>query len=231
LRLAKRERRGPNSSVAASPAPVDRRIARHRNKDRASPKGGAKPMKSLLHAGRFLAEDMASTIFFLLIFMLTKNVALSVAMGMALGLGQVVWQLAAKKPVDTMQWMSLVLVVGFGGATLLTHDARFVMVKPTLIYLVVGAVMLKPGWMVRYLPPVAMEVVPDIAAIFGYVWSGLMFFSAALNLVLAFSLPVSTWAALMSTWGLASKLGLFLIQYATMRWIGGRRRHLELAVA
>ena len=188
-------------------------------------------MKSLLHAGRFLAEDMASTIFFLLLFMLTKNVALSVALGMALGVGQVAWQVAAKKPIDTLQWMSLVLVVGFGGATLLTHDPRFVMAKPTLIYVVVGVVMLKPGWMVRYLPPVALEVVPDIAAVFGYVWSALMFFSAGLNLVLAFSLPIAAWAAAMSTWGLASKLGLFLIQYTTMRLIGVRRRRAELAPA
>jgi intracellular septation protein A len=188
-------------------------------------------MKSLLHAGRFLAEDMASTIFFLLVFMLTKNIAISVMLGILLGLGQVGWRLASHRPVDTMQWMSLFLVVAFGAATLLTHDPRFVMAKPTLIYLVVGVVMLKPGWMVRYLPPVAMEVVPDVASVFGYVWSALMFFSAALNLVLAFSLPVETWAAFMSSWGLGSKIGLFLIQYATMRLIGGRRRRAELVMA
>jgi intracellular septation protein len=189
-------------------------------------------MKNLLHSGRFLAEDMASTIFFLLLFMLTKNVALSVAMGMALGVGQVAWQLRAGKRIDTMQWLSLVLVIGFGSATLLTHDPRFVMAKPTLIYLVVGAVMLKPGWMVRYLPPAAVEIVPDVASVFGYIWSAMMFFSAGLNLILAFSLPVATWAAFMSTWGLASKLGLFLIQYATMRAIAIRRHHrVELAVA
>jgi intracellular septation protein A len=185
-------------------------------------------MKSFLHAGRFLAEDMASTIFFMLLFMLTRNVALSVAMGMALGIGQVSWQFAVKKPIDVMQWMSLFLVIAFGTATLLTHDARFVMVKPTLIYVVVGIVMLKPGWMVRYLPPIAMEVLPDVATAFGYVWAGLMFFSAGLNLVLAFSAPVAAWAGIMSAWGLASKLGLFLIQYATMRAIGARRSALSI---
>jgi intracellular septation protein A len=188
-------------------------------------------MKSLLHAGRFLAQDMASTIFFLVLYMLTRNVALSVALGMALGLGQIAWQIAARKPIDTMQWMSLVLVIGSGTATLLTHDPRFVMVKPSLIYVVVGVVMLKRGWMVRYLPPIAVEVVPDVAAVFGYVWAGMMFFSALLNLALALSLSVAAWAAFMSAWGIGSKLGLFLFQYATMRLIGGRRRRLELATA
>jgi intracellular septation protein A len=188
-------------------------------------------MKNLLHAGRFLAQDMASTIFFLVLYMLTRNVAVSVAMGMALGLGQITWQIAARKPIDTMQWMSLILVIGSGVATLLTHDPRFVMVKPSLIYVVVGVVMLKPGWMVRYMPPIALEVVPDIIGVFGYVWSVMMFFSAALNLFLAFSLPVAAWAAFMSAWGIGSKLALFLFQYATMRLIGVRRRRAELAMA
>jgi len=188
-------------------------------------------MKSLLHAGRFLAEDMASTFFFLLLFMLTKNLALSVALGMALGIGQVAWQFRTGKRVDTMQWMSLFLVIGFGSASLLTHDPRFMMVKPTLIYLVVGAVMLKPGWMARYLPPAAVEIVPDVASVFGYVWSAMMFFSAGLNLVLAFTQPAASWAAFMSAWGLGSKLGLFLTQYATMRTIAIRRHRVEFAVA
>jgi len=49
--------------------------------------------------------------------------------------------------------------------------------------------MLKPGWMNRYLPERAMEIVPDVGVVFGYIWSGLMFFSAGLNLVLALRLP------------------------------------------
>jgi intracellular septation protein A len=188
-------------------------------------------MKSFLHAGRFLAEDMASMIFFMLLYMSTRNIALSVAAGMILGVGQIAWQAAARKPIDAMQWLSLVLVVGSGTATLLTHDARFVMMKPTMIYAVVGTVMLKRGWMVRYLPPIAIELLPDVAAVFGYVWAGLMFFSAALNLVLANTLSIATWAAFMSAWGLCSKVGLFTLQYATMRVIGGRRGRQRLAMA
>jgi hypothetical protein len=35
--------------------------------------------------------------------------------------------------------------------------------------------MLKCGWLNRYQPAIAMELVPDIVVIFGFVWSGLMF--------------------------------------------------------
>jgi intracellular septation protein len=50
------------------------------------------------------------------------------------------WEFARKRPMGTMQWMSLFLVVSFGGITLLTNDPRFVMIKPSLIYKVVGVV-------------------------------------------------------------------------------------------
>ena len=116
------------------------------------------------------------------------------------------------------------VIVGSGAATLLTNDPRFVMVKPSLIYIVVGIVMLKRGWMNRYLPPVAMEVVPDIAVVFGFVWAGLMFATAALNIVVALNFSVVAWSAFMSVFAIVSKAGLFLIQYAVMRTIGVRRR-------
>ena len=186
-------------------------------------------MRNLFEAGRLLLLDMAATLFFLVLYLLTHNVALSVILGMALGIAQIGWQLARRKPIDTMQWMSLFLVLGAGTVTLITDDPRFVMIKPSVIYLIVGVVMLKRGWMNRYLPPIAIELVPDIAVIFGYAWSGLMFFSAALNLIVALNFSVVTWSVTMSVWGIASKAAMFLIGYAVMRTIGAarsRRRRL-----
>jgi intracellular septation protein len=180
-------------------------------------------MKNLFEAGKVLLLDMAATLFFLLLYLLTHNVALSVVLGMALGAAQIGWQLARGKPIDTMQWMSLFLVLGAGTVTLITNDPRFVMIKPSVIYLIVGVVMLKRGWMNRYLPPIAIELVPDIAVIFGYAWSGLMFFSAALNLVVALNVSVVTWSATMSIYGIASKAAMFLVGYAVMRCIGVAR--------
>jgi intracellular septation protein len=107
--------------------------------------------------------------------------------------------------------------------TLITDDPRFIMVKPSVIYVVVGVVMLKRGWMNRYLPPIAIETVPDIAVIVGYAWSGMMFFSAALNLIVALNVGVVTWSATMSIWGIVSKLVLFLIGYVIMRTVGVAR--------
>lgn len=188
-------------------------------------------MKNLFEAGKLLLLDMASTFFFLALYLLTHNITLSVVLGMALGAARIGWQLARKKPIDTMQWMSLFLVLGAGMATLLTSDPRFVMIKPSVIYFIVGIVMLKPGWMNRYLPPLAIGLVPDIAVIFGFVWAGLMFFSAGLNLIVALEFSVVTWSAFMSIYAIVSKAVLFLIGYATMRTIGARRRRARVVPA
>jgi hypothetical protein len=97
------------------------------------------------------------------------------------------------------------------------------MFKPSLIYVIVGVVMLKPGWINRYLPPLAKAVVPDIAVIVGFLWAGLMFASAAVNVFVAFNFSVVTWAWFMPLFGIVSKFVLFLISFAAMRGIGRRR--------
>jgi intracellular septation protein len=188
-------------------------------------------MNTLVRSATLLIFDMASTFLFLAVYGVTKNIPAAAAAGVALGLAQVGWELARKKPVETMQWMSLFLVVASSIATLLTQDPRFVMFKASAIYAILGVVMLKPGWINRYLPAVALEVVPDLAYAFGFVWAGLMFTSAIVNIVAAMSLGVVAWMGFMATWGLVTKAGMFAIQYATMRFIGTRRRTAALAPA
>jgi len=179
-------------------------------------------MKNLLQAGRVLASDLASTILFLVIYLATDNLYIAVGLGMALGVAQIGWALYRRQPIGSLQLLSVVLIVVSGTATLFTHDPTFVMLKPSVIYCIVGLVMLKRGWMNRYLPDRAAPVA-DVATAFGYAWAGLMFGSAALNIALALSLDAKTWAAVMSAWGIASKIGLFLIQYAVMTAVGKRR--------
>src|SRR5215467_4820246 len=180
-------------------------------------------MRNLLHAAKLLLLDLASTIVFLIAYLVSNNIPLSIALGMALGIAQISIQFARKKPIATMEWLSLFLVVTSGTAALVTRDPRFVMFKPSVIYVIVGVVMLKPGWINRYLPPLANAVVPDIAVIVGVLWAGLMFASAAVNVFVAFNFSVVTWAWFMPLFGIVSKFVLFLISFAAMRGIGRRR--------
>jgi intracellular septation protein len=180
-------------------------------------------MKELLHSAKYLAEDMAAMILFLVVLMVTHQVPWAVGAGMILGGAQIGWHLARREKIDAMTWLSVSLVIASGTATLLTKDPRFVMIKPSVISIIVGVFMCKPGWMNRYLPQIAQDTVPDVAVGFGFIWAGLMFFHAALNIVLALTLPTLTWATVMASFGPISMVALFLIQFAVMRIVGARR--------
>jgi len=180
-------------------------------------------VRDFLNAARLLLLDLASTLFFVAVFLLTHNTYLAIGLGVALGLAQIGIQFARKKPISTMEWLSLFLVIAAGTATLLTDDPRFVLFKPSVIYAIVGVVMLKPGWMNRYLPAIAQTVVPDVAVAVGYLWAGLMFASAAVNAYVALTFSVATWALVMPTYGIVSKVVVFLAGFAALRLVARRR--------
>lgn len=182
--------------------------------------------------GRELAGDFISTITFAVLFALTQNARLSVAAGMVLGIAQVGRRLIARLPIDTMQWLSLGLVVVFGGSSLLTGNPRFVMFKPTLIYGIVALAMLKRGWMARYMGEIVGQWAPDVRDGFGYVWAALMLATGIANLVLALWASPQIWGLFVAVFPLSSKLVLILLQYLiTRRIVRGRMRRAGIGAA
>ena len=180
-------------------------------------------MDHFLYSVKPLAIDLAATLFFYVILATTHSVPLATGLGMALGLALVTFKLYRGEQVAPMQWTSLALVFVMGGLTLITHDARFVLIKATVIYVAIGATMLEKGWMYRYIPPIAVDHVPRRLVIaFGYVWAVLIFGSGLLNLYLTFTASPQTVAKVMSLWAPGSKITLFLIQFFLMRAIGRR---------
>lgn len=188
-------------------------------------------MPPLVHAIRPILIDMAATFLFYGVLATTGNVALATAVGVAFGVGQVILWKVRKQPISAMQWASLALVLVMGGATLATNDARFILIKPTIVYAVIGAAMLQPGWMMRYMPPIALATVPrGLIVGGGYVWAGLMFLSAVLNLIVAFTLPAKDAALFMAIWSPASKLVLFAIHYGAFQYVGRRNARARAAI-
>ena len=61
------------------------------------------------------------------------------------------------KSLGYMAYASLALVIVLGSATLLTNDPRFVLAKPAIAHFAIGTIMLKRGWMLRYMPPIVAE--------------------------------------------------------------------------
>ena len=177
----------------------------------------------MVHAGRWIAADLFSTLLFAGLYAATHNVYFATGVAIIAGVLQIAWLKLRSLPVDAMQWLSLGLVVVFGGASLITHDLRFIMLKPTLIYVAIGVVMLRRGWILRYQPPVALRWSRDVGMAFGYVWAGLMFVTGALNIVMAVHGDAKLWAWYLGVFPIASKLALSAVQYALTRLIVIRR--------
>ena len=173
-------------------------------------------MKNLAYAARPLVNDLASSLVFAALILAGVDPLLATVAAMILGVGHaVLWRLL-KKPIAPLQWASLALVLAFGGASLVWHDARFLMAKPSVVYLILTAMMLKRGWMLRYMPPIARGHGEGLMVAFGYVWAGLMAFSAAANLLVAVRFP-EHWALYKAVFPIASKLALFGLQYLHVR--------------
>ena len=54
-------------------------------------------------------------------------------------IGQIAWMWRKNGFVEPMQWVSLGVIVVFGGATLITQDETFIKWKPTVLYWLMGS--------------------------------------------------------------------------------------------
>src|SRR6185369_13390745 len=85
---------------------------------------------------KFLFDFLPVMLFFLAFKFAGIYVATAVAM--ATSIAQVIWLKARKQRIPAMVWASLVIIVLFGGATLLLQDEMFIKWKPTVLYWVSG---------------------------------------------------------------------------------------------
>jgi intracellular septation protein A len=182
-------------------------------------------MKNFLYAVRPLIYDSLGVIIFAILVMLGTDVLIAAITGAGIAAAIVLLDLVRHRPVPALQWISLVLMLVSTAATYLTNDPRFVMGKPSIVYLIVGCVMLKRGWMNRYVPEESLPLIEDRMTLFGYIWAGLMFLTAILNLIIAVWFT-ARWPEFIAVFPLASKIALFLIHFASIR-ITTRRRLAE----
>jgi intracellular septation protein len=172
-----------------------------------------------------LVSDFVSVIVFVIVYGSTDNLWLATGAAIAAVAAQFVFFKIRGQSADAMQWLILGMVVVLGAAALITEDSRFVMVKPSIVHFALGAVMLRRGWMMRYLPPLVRENIPDsVLVTSGYAWAALMFTLGALNIVIALTLSFAIWAWFISVGAVGAKIVAFLAQYVVFRTIFHRTR-------
>lgn len=170
-----------------------------------------------------LGADFFSTIVFLAIYLATDNVLLATGVAIAGAVAQVIYARVKGKPLGYMTYASLALVIVLGSATLLTHDPRFVLAKPAIGHFAIGAIMLKRGWLLRYLPAIVTDTIPEYVTMAGYAWAGLMFVLGAGTIGVAMTGDMKLWTFYVTVVLVGAKLAAFAIQYVAFRLLVGSR--------
>jgi intracellular septation protein len=164
-----------------------------------------------------LASDFLSTIVFLVVYLLTDNVLLATGVAIAGAIAQVIYSRLKGKPLGFMTYASLALVIVLGSATLLTNDPRFVLAKPAIGHFAIGAIMLKRGWMLRYVPPIVSETIPEYVTFAGYAWAALLFALGCGTIAVALTGDMKLWTFYVTVVLVGAKLAAFAIQYVAFR--------------
>jgi intracellular septation protein A len=170
-----------------------------------------------------LATDFLSTIVFLVIYLTTDNVVLATAVAITGAVAQVIYARVKRQPLGFMTYASLALVIVLGAATLLTNDPRFVLAKPSIAHFAIGAIMLKRGWMLRYMPPIVTATIPEYVTIAGYAWAALMFLLGLGTIAVAATGDLKLWAFYVSVVMIGAKLLAFAVQYVAFRLLVTKR--------
>ncbi len=87
-----------------------------------------------------LLFDLFPIILFFAAFKL-KGIFVATAVAITASALQIGWMLVKRKKVEPMMWASLGIIAVFGGATLLLHNETYIKWKPTILYWLMGCVL------------------------------------------------------------------------------------------
>lgn len=113
-------------------------------------------------------------------------------------IAQIGWLRYKTGKVEPMQWVSLGVIVLFGGATILLQNETFIKWKPTVLYwlmggaLVVGQLIFQKN-LLKSLMGSQMELPDDAWRIMNWSWTGFFAVMGVLNLWVAYSFDTDTW--------------------------------------
>ena len=124
---------------------------------------------------------------------------------------QILWVKLRGHKVETMLWVSLGIIVVFGGATLWLHDESFIKWKPTVLYWVFAATIFGAALfgrnLIRGLMNTQLEL-PEVAwSRLNLSWGGFFAVMGLVNLWVAFNYSTDAWV----NFKLFGSMGLMLV--------------------
>jgi intracellular septation protein len=176
---------------------------------------------------RTLLVDMAAGLLFFAVLSFTNDIYRATLAGVVFGVGVATWIWMKTRRLEPMQLLGVGLVLLMGSATIVLHDPRFMMYKPTVYFICLSLVMSKPGWMYRYMPKATTTQELPAASIHarrrfivvaGAVYCGITLGMALLNALLALYAPQRSWALFN-----AAGAPVVYSVMGSLLWLGARR--------
>lgn len=141
--------------------------------------------------------DLFPVILFFIVFK-TAGIFAATAVAIAATLAQIGWVKFRHGKVDGMLIASGVIVVVFGGATLLLHDETFIKWKPTVLYWLFGVSLLSAQWfwkknLIRSVMGQQIEMPDAIWRKLNLAWAIFFVLLGFANLYVAFHYSTEAW--------------------------------------
>ncbi|HXV10222.1 MAG TPA: septation protein A [Burkholderiales bacterium] len=140
------------------------------------------------------------------------DIYIATAVAMAATVIQIGWVWMRHRKVDNMLWVSLVVILVFGGATLALQDETFIKWKPTVLYWLFGATLAIAA--AAFKKNLIRSMLEHQVSMPDLVWgkllaSWIIFFLAmgAINLVVAYNFSTDAWV----NFKLFGGIGLMLV--------------------
>jgi len=154
-----------------------------------------------------------------------QGIYVATAVAIVASVVQIAWLLWSRGRVQVINWLSLAIIVIFGGATLLLQDETFIKWKPTVLYGLFGAILAvgKVGFgrnLIAYLMK-GVALPGKVWSLVTWSWVAFFAFMGTANWYVATHFSTDTWVDF-KVWGgigfflvFALLQGLWLARYAT----------------
>lgn len=132
-------------------------------------------------------------------------------------MAQIGWVWHRHGKVDTMLWVSLGLVVVFGGATLILHDETFIKWKPTILYWLFAVTLFGSAQffgknLIRAMLEQQVELPAALWSRLNFAWIGFFAVMGVVNLWVAFNFSTDTWVSFKLFGGMGLMIVFIILQ-------------------
>ena len=169
---------------------------------------GTQPEASHAFATQWLGDNIALT---------QAPILIATAVTIVATFAQIAIVWVKHRKVDTMLWVSLAIIVVFGGATLFFHNPTFIKWKPTALYWMFGVVLLGSAWLlqrnlIRKMLEAQIKLPDPVWTRLNLAWAGFFIAMGLLNLYVAYNYSEETWVNFKMFGGMGLMLAFVLAQ-------------------